>query len=125
MTAEKPFSLNKHSVRVFAAARSQAYLPDLHADVVFCILGATDTFKTCARVSIVDDVVGRSDGNRNLCCASIEYLSRSPVEDGVHTRPILPTFLARSAENLAINCTVQFIPRAVELHEKTQSLERH
>jgi hypothetical protein len=124
MTAEKPFGLNKPSARVFAAVLSQACLPDLHADVVSCILGATVAFKTYTRVSIADGTVVRNDGNWNSRCASIEYVSRSTVEDGVHTRPILPTFLACSAENVAINCTVQFILRAVELHEEKQSLER-
>jgi hypothetical protein len=124
MTVEKPFGLNKPSAKVFAAVRSQARLPDLHAGVVSCFLGATDAFKTYTRVSIADGTVVRNDGNWDSCCASIEYLSRSPVEDGVHTKPILPTFLACCTENVAITCTVQFILRAVELLEEKQSLER-
>jgi hypothetical protein len=48
-----------------------------------------------------------------------------PYGDVIHIRPSLPTFPARSTENMAITSTLQFILRAVELHEVKQSLERH
>lgn len=104
--------------RVFAAARSRPYLPDLHADVVPRILGATDTYKTCTRVSIDDVVVMRSDGDRNSCCASIEIVSLNTVEKGVHKSPVLDLSLARSAKSSAAACSVHFILHVIELRER-------